>query len=200
MKRSHVSRLIFLMFFTSLFTFGQSPVFSQSQSAATDLAKSEQELSKLTTQEQRFYLTTRLASLALAAGDIAKATSYSKWLLDQAPGWVGDWNYGNAIHVAHLVLGEIALNAGDLPEAKHQLLEAAKIPGSPQLDTFGPNMRLAKQLLAKGDRDTVIEYFDLCAKFWEDSRGQLETWKAAILKGEEPKFGANLVYQFDGFR
>ena len=61
-------------------------------------------------------------------------------------------------------------------------------------------MRLAKQLLAKGDRDTVIQYLNLCAKFWEDSRGQLETWKAAVLKGEEPKFGANLVYQFDGFQ
>jgi len=188
------------MFLASLFVFAQPQVFSQSTSAAKDLAKDEEQLSKLTTQEERFYLTTRLASLALAAGETAKATTYSNWLLEQAPGWIGDWNYGNAIHVAHLVLGEIALNAGDLAEAKRQLLEAAKIPGSPQLDTFGPNMRLAKQLLAKGDRDTVIQYFDLCAKFWEGSRGRLEAWKAAIQKGEEPNFGANLVYQLDGFQ
>ena len=200
MKPSHVSRSTCLMFIALLFMFIQPQAFSQSRSAARDLEKSEQELSNLTTQAERFYLTTRLASLALAAGETAKATTYSKWLLDQAPGWVGDWNYGNAIHVAHLVLGEIAMNAGDLQEAKRQLLDAAKIPGSPQLDTFGPNMRLAQQLLAKGERDVVFEYFDLCATFWEDSRGQLQTWKAAIAKGEEPKFGANLVYQFDGFQ
>jgi len=200
MKRSYVSQPICMMFFALLLTFAQPQAFSQSRSATNELAKSERELSNLTTQEERFYLTTKLASLALAAGETAKATTYSNWLLEQAPGWVGDWNYGNAIHVAHLVLGEVALNAGDLPEAKRQLLEAAKIPGSPQLDTFGPNMRLAQQLLAKGEREIVFQYFNLCAKFWEDSRGQLETWKAAILKGEEPKFGANLLYQFDGFQ
>ena len=142
MKESAVSRAICRIFFASLFTFAQPQVFSQSRSAANDLAKSEQELSKLTTQEERFYLTTKLATLALAAGETAKATTYSNWLLEQAPGWVGDWNYGNAIHVAHLVLGEIALNAGDLPEAKRQLLEAAKIPGSPQLIPLGQTCAL----------------------------------------------------------
>ena len=200
MKQSHVSRSISLMFFALLLTFAQPQAFSQSRSVANELAKSERDLGNLTTQEERFYLTTKLASLALAAGETAKATTYSNWLLEQAPGWVGDWNYGNAIHVAHLVLGEVALNAGDLREAKLQLLEAAKTPGSPQLDTFGPNMRLAQQLLAKGEREVVFHYFDLCAKFWEDSGGRLETWKAAIVKGQEPKFGANLDYQLDGFQ
>ena len=86
MKRCHVMRTLCLVFFVSLFMFAQAKVFSQSTSAAKDLAKNEQELSKLTTQEERFYLTTKLASLALAAGDTAKATTYSNWLLDQAPG------------------------------------------------------------------------------------------------------------------
>src|SRR5262245_2213706 len=183
-----------------LLTVGGSASGQQaSPSAAADLAKSERELSGLTTQEERFYLTTKLATIALAARETAKATIYSNWLLDQAPAWVGDWNYGNAIHVAHLVLGEIALNAGDLPSAKRHLLEAAKMPGSPQLDSFGPNMRLAKLLLEKGERDAVIQYFDLCANFWEKHFSELETWKAIVLKGGEPKFGANLVYQFYGF-
>jgi hypothetical protein len=171
-----------------------------SKSAAADLAKHEESLKTTTDPEKRFYLTTDLATIALAAGETAKATAYSQSLLQQAPGMTGNWNYGNAIHVAHLVLGEIALNAGDMPEAKRHLLAAANMPGSPQLDSFGPNMRLAQLLLAKGERDVVVQYFELCANFWEGRFSQLEAWKAIVLKGEQPRFGANLVYQFSGFK
>jgi len=37
-----------------------------------------------------------------------------------------------------------------------------------------PFFRLAKELIEKGERDTVIEYFDLCAKFWTSDRGKLQ--------------------------
>ena len=175
---------------------GQQP---QQSRAAANLAKHEDALKTTTDQKEKFYLTTELATMALAAGETAKATLYSQSLLELAASMVGDWNYGNAIHVAHLVLGEIALNGGDVPSAKSHLLAAANIPGSPQLDSFGPNMRLANQLLAKGEREVVVQYFDLCARFWERQFSQLEVWKAIVLKGGEPRFGANLVYQFHGF-
>ena len=171
----------------------------QQQEAAAKLAKHEESLKTTIGQKERFYLTTELATEALAAGETAKATTYSHSLLEQAPLMLGDWNYGNAIHVAHLVLGEIALNTGDVPSAKNHLLAAANIPGSPQLDSFGPNMRLANLLLAKGERDVVIQYFDLCATFWEGRFSQLQAWKDVVLKGGQPKFGANLVYHFSGF-
>jgi hypothetical protein len=90
--------------------------------------------------------------------------------------------------------------AGDLPEAKRQLLEAREDPWVSAAGYLWSKHATGQQLLAKGEREIVFQYFNLCAKFWEDSRGQLETWKAAILKGEEPKFGANLLYQFDGFQ
>ena len=193
MNRSHILVTVFLVFGVVVSASGQS------KQAAHDLAKSEESLKTLTDAHARFYLTTDLATIALAAGETAKATAYSQSLLEQAVGMQRDWNYGNAIHVAHLVLGEIALNAGDVTKAKYHLLEAAKIPGSPQLDSFGPNMRLAKQLLAKGEREVVFQYFDLCATFWDGKFSQLEDWKTIISNGGEPKFGANLVYQFYGF-
>ena len=179
--------------------FSASGQQAQQSTAAAKLAKNEETLKSLTDAPAKFYLTTDLATTALAAGETEKATSYSQSLLQQAPAMRNDWNYGNAIHVAHLVLGEIALNAGDLPKAKHHLLEAARIPGSPQLNSFGPNMRLANQLLAKGEREVVVQYFDLCATFWDAKFSQLENWKTIVLNGGEPKFGANLVYQFYGF-
>ena len=196
-----MNRCQFLLSACLLLAVGHSAPGQQAQQsrAAANLAKHEDSLKTTTGQKERFYLTTTLATAALAAGETAKATSYSQSLLEQAGSMAGDWNYGNAIHVAHLVLGEIALNAGDVASAKNHLLAAANMPGSPQLDSFGPNMRLANQLLAKGERDVVVQYFDLCARFWDRQFSKLEEWKAVVLNGGEPRFGANLVYHFSGF-
>jgi hypothetical protein len=179
----------------------QGPAAVQApQTAAEALARYEQLLTATPGQPQKFYLTTKVAPTALAAGENAKATAYCQSLLQQAAEMPNDWNYGNAIHVAHLVLGHVALSSGDLAEAKRQLLEAGKTPGSPQLDSFGPNMLLAQQLLAKGEREVVLQYFELCAKFWEDSQGRLKTWKALVLEGASPDFRANLGYGLEVWR
>jgi len=148
----------------------------------------------------RFYLTTKVAPTALAAGETEKAKTYALTLLQQAATLQDNWNYGNAIHVGNLVLGLIALKAADVPEANRLLLEAGKSPGSPQLNSAGPNMLLAKELLAKGEQQVVIQYFDLCAKFWKLKDGRLEAWKAVVIKGGIPDFRANLVYHLSAWR
>jgi hypothetical protein len=53
-------------------------------------------------------------------------------------------------------------------------------------------MLLAKELLEKGEPDAVLEYFDLCARFWKE--GRLEVWARKVRPGEIPDFGANLDY------
>jgi hypothetical protein len=78
--------------------------------------------------------------------------------------------------------------------AKRELLLAGATPGSPQLDSFGPNMSLAKGLLEQDQTDTVVEYFGLCATFWDLERGNLKRWSILAKAGEIPDFGANLVY------
>jgi hypothetical protein len=164
------------------------------------LAKYEPQLRAATDKNSRFYLLSEITPAAFAAGELGKAKTYSLDLLKQAAALKEDWNYGNAIHVAHLVLGRIALVSGDLNTAKQQLLEAGRTPGSPQLDTFGPNMRLAMELLEKGEHDVVIQYFELCSRFWKNHRGRLEQWKSAVQKGEIPDFRANLLYRMDSWR
>jgi hypothetical protein len=105
-----------------------------------------------------------------------------------------DWNYGNAIQDVNIVLGRLALSEGKIEEAKNHLLEAGKSPGSPQMNSFGPNMTLSRELLKKGEKDTVLKYFKLCAKFWEMDFGKLKKWTSQVEKGETPDFGANLLY------
>ena len=107
-----------------------------------------------------------------------------------------NWNYGNALHHSNLILGRIALKNEDLITAKKHLIIAGATPGSPQLNSFGPNMRLAKELLEKGEKETVIQYINMTKRFWWWIFSLYKTmkWKRQINKGMIPDFGGNLVY------
>ena len=105
-----------------------------------------------------------------------------------------DWNYGNALHDANMVLGQVALREGDIAKAEEYLLKSGSTPGSPQLNSFGPNMSLAQELIQAERVDVVLEYFKLCSEFWKNSRGRLKTWATQAKAGQMPDFGANLFY------
>jgi len=143
-------------------------------------------------QRRRFYSLAKLASAAVLANENAKAVAYAEELLADAPRYRQDWNYGNAIHDGNLVLGWLAVQQGNLSKAQHYLLDAGSTPGSPQLNSFGPDMSLAKALLEKGDRDDVLEYFARCRKFWKLGVQQLDTWTETVRAGGMPDFSVNL--------
>jgi hypothetical protein len=158
---------------------------------------------------KNFYDLTNAAPAAFRAGDMTKASSLANMLIAEASKFENDWNYCNAIHVGHLVLGRVALADGDVKEAKSQLLKSVQGPGgpdstkddvqfkgSPQMISFGPDMLLAQELLAKGEKDAVLKYLDLCATFWQKKFSKVDEWKSQINKGENPSFGPNLVYFF----
>jgi len=134
-----------------------------------------------------------VATVAVEAGENEKARTYATELLEKAGNSKEEyWNRGNAVHYGHLVSGRIALIDGDLKAAKAHLLRAGQTPGSPNLGSFGPNMTLAKELLEKGERQIVLEYFKLCHTFWKDEK--LEEWSSVVRAGRVPDFGANLNY------
>jgi hypothetical protein len=101
---------------------------------------------------------------------------------------------GDAVYTGHLVLGRIALEEGRLDEAKLHLLASGKISGSPVLSSFGPNMSLAKDLLDKGEQESVLQYLELCREFWGSGSGKLDEWIKDIHEGRIPEFGANLLF------
>jgi len=125
---------------------------------------------------------------------MAKAEQHSKQLLQTAPQYPKEWNYGNAIFFGNFVLGRISAKRGNLKEAGQYLLAAGGTPGSPQLDSFGANMTLAKELLERGESQIVLQYLGLCRKFWEDGQQELDEWSTEIRGGKTPDFGANLKY------
>ncbi|MHB8521610.1 MAG: M56 family metallopeptidase [Limisphaerales bacterium] len=162
--------------------------------AAAGQALAEMEKAAANTKDGNFSNLENLAKMAFAAGELDKAGTYAKDLLQQAPQHRTAWNYGNAIHRGNLILGRIAVREGRLAEAREYLLEAGKTPGSPQLDSFGPNMSLAKDLLEKGEKETVLAYLKLCGVFWTMGASRLDAWTKEVTDGQVPDFGANLVY------
>jgi TonB family protein len=141
---------------------------------------------------RQFYMLDELTKAAAHAGAFDKAAGYAEELLSEAAKNTDDPNYGNAIHDANIVLGRVALRQGDAGRAGMLLLEAGRTPGSTQLNNFGPDMMLARELLEKGERDLVLQYFVLCRRFWARGSQQLDAWTKTVREGGIPKFGANL--------
>ena len=144
----------------------------------------------------RWLLLAGMGMRRLNRRNLDTARRYAHELLREARFYKLDWNYGNAVHKGHTVLGLIALRQGDVGGAMHHLDQAGKTPGSAQLDTFGPNMRLAKELLEIGETQAVLEYFSACSDFWDETccQGLLDHWADAVRRGSVPNFGANLLY------
>jgi TonB family protein len=130
-------------------------------------------------KSRRFDLLDGLAVKAMHLGFNDKAKAYTNELLAAAEQHPKSWNYGNAIHDGHMVLGLLALRSDDVPTACEELLKSGKTPGSPQLNSFG-------------QRDTVLDYFELCRKFWKMGGQQLDSWSETVRKGQTPAFGASL--------
>jgi hypothetical protein len=152
------------------------------------------DLSAATTEQERFYALNRASRKALQAGNIKEAETLANELGRLALKYKDDWNYGNAIEDSNQVLGLIALSKGDVAAARKRLLASVDSKGSPQMNSFGPNMQLAKALLEKGEREVVLEFFQRCGKFWNFGKDRLAAWTASVKQGEVPEFGPNLNY------
>lgn len=154
-----------------------------------------EELANAKTEADRYHALGNAAKSDFIFGKIEDARNYASELLSLDEKFKGEfWRDGTAAYDANLVLGRIAAQDGRIDEAKQYLLESGKSTGSPVLGSFGPNMSLAKDLLRGGERDAVLEYFELCRKFWTPGDEKLTLWSEDVKAGRTPDFGANLFY------
>ena len=147
-----------------------------------------------TEARDRFHSLRAVAKRSVDEGRLEEAAAYARELLALAPTFAKDWDFGGAVHDGHLVLGRVALRRKDVESARAHLLQAGQTPGGPGLNTFGPNMSLAKDLLERGERSVVLEYFARCRKFWTMGGKDLDRWADDVARGQMPDFGPNLVY------
>lgn len=133
-------------------------------------------------------LATAMAQAAWDAGEAKAAEEHATDILAWAtPKGLG-WDHGNVVHDMSILLGKMALARGDVAAAKRHLLAAGATPGSPQLDSFGPDWTLAEALLERGERAAVLEYIQSCGRFWTSGQNDLAKWRRSIEAGERPDF------------
>ena len=151
--------------------------------------------------KERFHSISYILAEAYQNNEWEQVKNLSDEYLELAAHFKQDWNYGNAIHQANTFLGLAALEENDISLANEYLINAGRTTGSPQLNSFGPNMMLAKRLLEKGEVEVVLEYLKLCKGFWYWYLRIWSTrkWKKAISNGIQPNFGANLHYHITNF-
>jgi hypothetical protein len=95
--------------------------------------------------------------------------------------------YASEFHEAQQIWGRAELLRGNTQAAIDHLLESARVPGSPDLDTFGPSLRLCNLLIAKEERKAAIAYLTLCAKFWDGP--PIDDWIKTLEDGGTPDYG-----------
>jgi hypothetical protein len=166
------------------------------RNAITNFALLMWKLNNSKTEPERYINLSEVARLAFAFGEIENARKCAIELLALDDKFQKEpWRTGDAAFSGNFVLGRIAVKEGRIEEAKQYLLKAGDTTGSPVLDSFGPNMSLANDLLKKGERGTVTNYFELCHKFWSPSdNGSLNLWTEEVNAGKIPDFGGNLYF------
>jgi len=136
-------------------------------------------------QPREAYTVNEAANLALKLQRFEQARELALELLELARTGDLGWMLGNAQYDGRRILGLIALAQGDVAGAERELLESGRTVGSPQLDSFGPELDLANALLQLGRTEVVVEFLWLCERFWKPQR--LFKFIAAIHAGERPQ-------------
>lgn len=150
------------------------------------------EWSAADSDEDRFYAAPRAAMALYVMEEQESATQVAQQALGLAAQYPDNWNYGNAVHYAHTVLGLVALGRADVSAAIQALHASAAMPGSPQLHSFGPSMLLARELLLLNQHRAVLDYFAQCAVFWSSGQAWLRVWRQKVLRKEIPNFTMHL--------
>ena len=170
-----------------------TPTFARADSTSSGTSTNESEMSWnphtqfVSDRLKRFYALGYLIETSYVTNDLTTAGKMATEYLELAAEYPHNWNYGNAVHDANRFLGLICLKNGDIDAAAQHLVKAGKITGSPQLDTFGPELDLANEILKRDRVEPVRQYLQDIKKFWRMDKGQVAKWLASIEKGDKPE-------------
>jgi tetratricopeptide (TPR) repeat protein len=197
----HGQALFTLLVFIGLLTITGSTLGDSPEENTRGMKLAEGDLSVATNEIERFYALGNAARNALKEGKVKEAKALAKELARVTPKYRDNWNYGNAVANANQILGQIALSKGDLEEAKKHLLASANSKGSPQLNSFGPNFKLAGKVAEKGEYRTVLQFLAQVKMFWANPNDrreanskhvagmhlqQLNSWRKQLQAGKVP--------------
>jgi tetratricopeptide (TPR) repeat protein len=146
-------------------------------------------------QPREAYTVEQAAELTLKLHRYEEAREFALELLELARTRDLGWMLGNAQYHGHRILGLIALAHGDVAAAERELLHSARSITELELRRFSPDLDLADALLQLGRTEVVIEFLELCTRFWLPR--PLHHWITAIRAGEKPELNKFLGMHFD---
>jgi hypothetical protein len=152
------------------------------------------------------------AKAALEAGDNAKALAYATEAFATAQAREADrkkrgfkeaWRHdgiAKTYYYANFVFGRLAILKGDIRSAEQYLLASGQTPGGPVINSYGPNLSLALELLKNGDAESqrvVVQFIEEIRAFWHITPAPFDSWISQIKANKVPDFnstGSNLYY------
>jgi thiol-disulfide isomerase/thioredoxin len=127
------------------------------------------------------------------SGEVERARGEAEEILRKAPEMYLESSRAYAAHIAHTVLGRIVLRQGRVAEAREQLTSAGKLASADITGWNGIRSNLASDLLARGQRDVVLDYISMVRAVSSKSKGQLDDWAKSIRAGETPDLGSAIT-------
>ena len=144
--------------------------------------------------QSRSWMLAMAGRFALEAGQLDKAEAFAQELLTLSESDAKAALPDLKVHAAHILLGRVALQrTHDLVRAKAELMAAARVASS-GIQKFGPNMSLARDLLAAGERETVLAYVNSFHDLSPEVMEKMSKWAKLIQSGAFPDFGANTLF------
>lgn len=146
-----------------------------------------EQLIQASTGSRRMMALSMAAKAALEAGHTGKARNYSNETLRLAGPPVNTWRQADALYLAHIIAGRLALRSQDLDGARRHLTAAAGImSAAPSAAAMGPDIPFAAELVDAGERDAVLSYLSDCARYWKADDGKTAQWSELIRQGKQP--------------
>jgi hypothetical protein len=159
------------------------------RSRPTPAQRQEQveQLIQSSTGTRRMMALSLFAKAAFEAGDFEKARNYSSESLRLADPSKSTWRQADAVYLAHIIAGRLALRSQDLDGARRHLTESiAPMSSAPSVAAMGPDIPFAAELVAAGEKDAVITYLAECAKWLKADEGKTAQWSEMIRQGKQP--------------
>ncbi len=146
-----------------------------------------------TTLLERVNYASELARLSVSCQPSVAATNAHQVLVDIS-NLEDESRVLHARHYAHIVLGHLSLQAGDVPRAVECLRLASSQNGDAAMRTYGPDLELAAQLVERGQRSAVVDYLTECIRISPGLAPMFREWVRKIESGIAVNLTTKAVY------
>jgi hypothetical protein len=161
-------------------------LFSEGEKGLALIAKDEQ----LATGSEHFELLVRLAEIALDLNELKKARAFAEIVLNKTKDESGDgWHDPTkAIFYGNTLLGRIALREGNTAKAREHLSASITFSEGDDFELKDLELDLAAELLAKGEKQAVMDYLARSEKLTtdDDNIKILRRWQRLIKRNSFP--------------